>query len=118
MTARIEGTTIYLTRGDSFVADIEIKNEDGSAYELQNGDVVKFGLKSAKMRAGSTEYSDVRPIIEKTIPSTLVLELEPDDTKKLPFADYKYDIEMTRASGTVDTFINNADFHLLPEVLT
>ena len=119
MTARIDGTTIYLTRGDTFAATVEIKNSDGSTYNLQSGDVVRFALKSAKMRAGNTAYSDVNPLILKTIPNaTLQLEIAPDDTKKLPFSTYKYDIELTKANGDVDTFINNADFVLMPEVLS
>ena len=119
MTARIEGTTIYLTRGDTFAATVEIKNADGSAYEVQNGDVIKFALKSAKMRASNTEFADVQPLILKTIPNaTLRLEIAPNDTKKLPFAAYKYDIEITKAGGVVDTFINNCDFFVMPEVLT
>ena len=119
MTARIEGTTIYLTRGDTFAATVEIKNADGSTYELQEGDVVRFALKSARMKAGNTDFTDARPLILKTIPNaTLRLELAPDDTKCQPFGVYKYDIELTKAGGVVDTFINNCDFHILPEVLT
>ena len=38
MTYKIEGTTIYLTRGDSLAVTVEIKNSDGSTYNLQNGD--------------------------------------------------------------------------------
>jgi len=34
------------------------------------------------------------------------LIIDPDDTKKLAFDTYKYDIELTKASGDVDTFIN------------
>ena len=113
----INGTTIEMTRGDTFAADVEILNPDGSAYEVQSGDVVRFAVKSARMRAGNTEYADARPLILKTV-RNLHFQLEPDDTKKLPFGAYKYDIELTKANGVVDTFINNADFRLVPEVLT
>ena len=118
MTAKIEGTTVYLTRGDTFVATVAIKNADGSAYEVQNDDIVRFALKSAKMRAGNTDFVETQPLIQKTIENaTLRLEIAPNDTKKLPFGMYKYDLELTKAGGDVDTFVNNADFHIMPEVL-
>ena len=117
MTFKIEGTTIYLTRGDSFSAEVSILNADGTAYTLQNGDEVKFALKSAKMKPGNTNYVDTNPRVQKTLGNDLMLELAPADTKTLPFGEYKYDLELTMDDGTVDTFVNNADFHLVAEVL-
>lgn len=37
----IEGNVIYLTRGDDAEFSIEIRDEDGTAYELQKGDVLE-----------------------------------------------------------------------------
>jgi hypothetical protein len=46
----------------------------------------------------------------------MILELDPEDTKPLPFGSYTYDIEITFANGIVDTFICEARFILTPEV--
>ncbi len=115
----ITGTTITMTRGDTLIATVEILDETGQAYEPVSSDSVRFALKSAEMTLGRTDYVDPEPLISKTIPTdTLVLQLNPADTASLQFGDYRYDIELTHASGVVDTFINNAVFVIAPEVAT
>ncbi len=117
MAYSINGTTIKLTRGDSFSAEVGIYNADGSAYEPASTDAIRFALKSPEMTPGNKDYTQETPIIEKVIPyDTLLLELEPEDTTGLDFGQYVYDIELTKADGTVDTFITAAPFVLTPEV--
>ena len=53
----------------------------------------------------------------KDIPSdTMLLVLEPEDTKTLPFGKYVYDIQITYADGKVDTFITKGRLRLTEEV--
>lgn len=105
----INGTSITLTRGDSFYTQVGMKNEDGTEYTPQEGDSVRFALKRF--------YDDAEPLIEKAIPiDTLILHLEPSDTKDLSFGEYVYDIELTKANGDVDTFIYKASFTIDNEV--
>ena len=107
----IRNQKIILTRGDSFYTEVGMTKKDtGEEYIPQEGDVIRFGLKK------NAEQTDC--IIEKKIPNdTRILHLEPNDTKKLPFGKYVYDIEITFANGDVDTFINNEDFILGTEVI-
>ena len=106
---KVENNTITLTRGDSFYSEIEIKNPDKSDYTPQEGDSIRFALKK--------HYTDPEPLIVKNIPTdSLLLALEPDDTKELPFGRYVYDIELTKANGDVDTFIYEEVFELAKEV--
>lgn len=113
----ISGTTIEMTRGDSLIVTVEILDDQGQTYQPVNGDKVRFAMKSARMGAGNTRFADARPLIKKTIPiDTLTLELEPSDTEGLSFGEYVYDIELTHASGAVDTFIADARLRLMPEV--
>lgn len=106
---KIEGTAITLTRGDSFYAEVIMKNPDKTDYTPQQGDSVRFALKK--------KYQDAEPLILKQIPTnTLVLHLEPEDTKSLPFGKYVYDIELTKANGDVDTFIYESEFEIAKEV--
>ena len=113
----IDGTNIKLTRGDSFYCEISMKNRNGEPYEPQAGDVVRFYLKRDLLNPPKSEYIDRNPLISKAVPTdTMILHLEPDDTKGLGFGEYVYDVELTFANGDVDTFINNARLSLVPEV--
>lgn len=111
MSYNVKKTSITLTRGDTFKAQISITDKDGNPYEMQEGDVVRFAMKK--------DYSDpdTQVLINKVVPSdTLILTLEPEDTKELPFGTYVYDIQLTTAAGEVDTFITKASLTLTEEV--
>ncbi len=106
---KINGTAITLTRGDSFYATVTMEQADGEPYIPQAGDTIRFALKK--------RYTDSEPLIIKPVPTdTLMLHLEPEDTKALPFGRYVYDVELTKANGDVDTFIWEADFEIAKEV--
>ena len=109
----VKGTTITITRGDSAIIGVQIYNSDGTEYVPVEGDSIRFAVKK--------NYSDVEPLILKDIPiSSMEFVLMPEDTKELDSGPirgkYKYDIELTRADGMVDTFIPRADFIVLEEV--
>lgn len=107
----VKKTSITLTRGDTFKAQISITDKDGNPYELQEGDTVRFAMKK------SYNDADEDVLIVKNIPTdTLILTLNPEDTKELPFGSYVYDIQLTSAVGEVDTFITKASLTLTEEV--
>lgn len=98
---------IALVRGDTLRAQVEILVND-EVYTPVSGDKIRFSMKR--------NYSSSRILIHKKIPNdTLILYLEPKDTKKLAFGNYVYDIEITFANGDVDTFIRG-EFKIEPEV--
>lgn len=103
----INGTKIKLTKGDTFETIVGIKQGEED-YTPVEGDSVRFALKQ--------NYEDKDPLINKSIPiDTLLLRLESSDTKTLEPGKYVYDIEITKASGDVDTFISDV-LTLTPEV--
>lgn len=107
----INGTTITITRGDTLDAKVDILLPDGSAYGVQEGDVIRFAVKQ--------RYADREPLICKEIPhGTLNLRLETEETKLLRAggAPYVYDIQITMEDGTVDTFIDRAKLVVTEEV--
>lgn len=109
MSYSVSGTTITLTRGDSFVADISITDQDGQPYIPVEGDVIRFAMKSS--------YKDAEPLLVKNVPiDTMKLVIDPEDTKSLAFGKYVYDIELTKASGEIDTFITKAVMKITEEV--
>lgn len=109
MSYSVSGTTITLTRGDTFKAQISITDKSGNAYTPEEGDSVRFAMKQA--------YSDAEPLVVIDIPiDTMILVIQPSDTKSLSFGTYVYDIELTKANGDVDTFITTSKLKLTEEV--
>lgn len=109
MSLKINNNDIALTRGDTMRVQIGI-TKDGEAYTPSGGDVVRFALKKS--------VADQEALIEKVIPNdTMMLELQPIDTKELEFGTYYYDIEITFDDGTVDTFITKSAFTIGEEIL-
>lgn len=90
---------IFLTRGDTGIFTVTLLDDEGQPFVPTEGDSIRFAM--AKKYGAS---SDV--LINKQFPvDTLTLEIEPDDTKHLPFGDYVYDIEYTDSDGHVSTVI-------------
>lgn len=95
----INGNDITLTRGDTFRAKIKIYTKNKLLYIPAPGDKIKFSMKES--------YKDTEVKLEKDIPyDTLELHIAPADTKTLPQpSSYIYEISITMADGTVDTFM-------------
>ena len=112
----VTNNKISMTRGDTFVAQVTCKTKSGDVYTPVQGDVIKFYVKHDKMNAAKTAYIDANPVITKEVPiDTMLLTLVPTDTKNLDFGNYVYDLELTYADGTVDTFIAQEKLKILPE---
>ena len=114
MAISIKKNFITMTRGDTLRLRVEIYglNETGAhvKYNPVAGDKIRFALKE--------NYNDEYPLILKEIPwDTMILHLLPEDTKELKQpAEYVYDIQITLADGTVNTFIDRARLRLTEEV--
>lgn len=81
MSYNITGTTITLTRGDTFEALVSATKRDGTQYIPVAGDTIRFAMKE--------NYDDPRPLLVKDIPiDTMMLTLEPQDTADLNFGKY------------------------------
>lgn len=107
MSYSVDGTKITMTRGDTVRIQVAI-DIDGEEYTPQEGDVVRFAAKKA--------WTDEEPCILITIPNdTLVLTIEPNDTKELEFGAYNYDLQITFANGDVATFVTKAKLKIEEE---
>ena len=95
MSYSIKGKRITLTRGDTFPCSVTAYNPDGTPYEMQPGDSARFKV---------TDVPGGAVLIVKDV-SSGTLRLDPEDTNCLPFGSYFFDVQMTFANGTVDTFI-------------
>lgn len=106
----INGNNITLTRGDTLFLEIGM-TKDGDVFVPEEGSSLRFAMKRKYTDADSTALVKEIPL------DTLVLEIEPDDTKNLPMKKtYVYDIEYTDPDGHVDTFISGT-LELTEEVI-
>jgi len=108
---KIEKNDITLTRGDTLYVQINL-TKDGEPYVPQEGDTIRFAMKK------SYKDPDSEVLINKQVPiDTLMLEIDPEDTKSLAMSrTYLYDLELTTSIGEVYTFIAGK-FKLTEEVL-
>lgn len=88
---------IQITRGDTGIFNIDLKNGDGEPYIPVEGDSLRFAM---------AKKIGEEVILQKSIPiDTLILKLNPEDTKELNFGKYAYDIQFTSSDGDVSTII-------------
>ena len=111
----VDNNKIKLTRGDTLRLEVVILRNN-EVYVPTENDSIRFAMKRNTINGAKTGYIDKEPLILKTIPyDTLILQLDPEDTKPFSFDTYAYDIEITFEDGTVDTFVKST-ITLTPEV--
>jgi phage gp45-like len=100
-----DSKNLKMTRGDT--ANISVEG-----LTLVAGDEVKFTVKE--------NVHATTKIIEKTVVNfnngNGIISIEPDDTKSLNYKNYIYDIQVTRADGTVYTVVKPHEFKIESEV--
>ncbi len=101
---KIDGTKIWLTRGDTLYLSVQLKNADGTNYEPSQNDVIWFRMKK--------KVSDSESVIYKEFDhQTMTIKLEPEDTAGLTVGyNYPYNIRAVRdgqevATPIVDSFV-------------
>lgn len=110
---KIKGSKIALTRGDSaYITLIPTVSDDGTQYELQEGDVVRAQIRTAPnvgelIAEGEMLYKD---------DGAIVWYLRPSDTKDLEVGDYYWDAQLELSNGDIFTFITSSQFKLTDEV--
>ena len=103
---------ITMTRGDTFQRTL-VLTKNGETYTPQEGDVIRFAM--SKKFEGQNGYA---LLLEKTIPNdTLLWTIDAEETKMLPYGTYNYDLQITYADGSVETFADKKTIKLTEEVL-
>jgi len=106
---KVSNNKITLTRGDTCRIKLSLKDSSGNDFVPGDGDVIRFAAKRY--------YTDPEPVIYIIVPNdTLILEIKPEDTKNLDFGTYVYDMQITFADGTIDTFVSKSMLRIEEEV--
>ena len=104
---KIQGTSISMTRGDSESITVRITQGEG----LTAGDRIDFTV-----RQSAEEPIELQKTVTEFPDGDAVIVLRPEDTTPMEFGSYVYDIQLTRADGTVQTIIKPSKFKLEQEV--
>lgn len=108
----VEGTNISMIRGDTESIKVSCKDTQGVIVPLEDGDTLYFTVKSSV----GTEKIEIQKAITEFSDGIGYINISPDDTKFMSFRSYYYDIQLTRADGTVKTIIPPSMFTVKGEV--
>lgn len=103
-----ENGDVELTRGDTARISVNIFDNDGNPYEIQNGDKLDLTLKKT--------VKDAEAVMSKQIEGINTFHIEPKDTADLEFKKYVYDVQLTTSEGDVYTVIPPSTFEIKAEV--
>lgn len=104
---KVLNNNIYITRGDSGIFPLTLKDKDGNTYTPAADDMITFTVKS------STDVS--AHLVQKQITDG-VLYINPVDTESLDYGNYTYDVQIQMANGYTDTVIGPKLFIVREEV--
>lgn len=110
---QISGRNMSMIRGDSESITIRCKNPDGSLHPFERGDTVYF---TVKWSPNADEKLMQKVVTDFGGKGEAVIEITPEDTKALDFGAYKYDVQLTYASGRVTTIIPPSSFRVMEEI--
>lgn len=103
--------TIKVIRGTTKTLRVRITDAAGAPYILQDGDIVRFGVKRS---ADSSKY-----LIEKEVTGAadgaVIIILSPEDTAALDHGQYKYDVGLQSGENYFNVIPYSA-FVILPNI--
>ena len=109
---KIQGTNISMTRGDSEVIKVSVKDTSGNVVPLVTGDTIYFTVRENILN----KTKIIEKIITEFDNGEALITINPQDTDHLRFADYVYDIQLTKESGIVKTIITPSQLTITGEV--
>ena len=105
----IDDKTIKLTRGDTARLTVPIINlANNGEYTMESGDILYFTVKKTA--------KDIDFLFQKSVTGSNLIHIRPEDTADLSFGKYKYDVQLTTATGDVYTVIEPSTFEVMEEI--
>lgn len=80
---------IIIVRGTTNSFSVAITDENGDNYELESGEVLRFGVKA---KPEDPQYIISKEMTEANADGEYEFTIEVSDTSDLPFKTYSYDI--------------------------
>jgi len=108
----IQGYNISMIRGDTETIKISCKDTKGVDVPLVDGDTLYFTVKTSV----GAEEKEMQKVITEFPDGIGYINISPDNTKFMSFRNYYYDIQLTRADGTVKTIIPPSIFTVKGEI--
>ena len=109
---KIQGYNILMIRGDTESVKVSCKDAQGVGVLLEDGDTLYFTVKSSV----NAEKKEMQKVITDFPDGIAYINILPSDTKSMNVGSYYYDIQLTRADGTVKTIIPPSIFTVEGEV--
>ena len=109
---KLQNYHISIVRGDSGTLTVRCKGPGGEARPFSAGECVRLAVKAdARQR---------EPLLQKAetdFPEgAAVFSFAPEDTRALPFGNYRYDVRLTDREGNVFTIVTAGDFTVLEAI--
>lgn len=101
----VNGTKLAMVRGDSESITVQC------SPSFSEGDVITF-----TMRKDIQEPIALQKVVTQFDNGKAHIVIRHSDTEGLDFDDYVYDIQLTKADGTVTTLIEPSTFRIKEEV--
>jgi len=110
----INGTDIYMTRGDTETITLTVYDAEEKTipFSNANNDIVYFTVKTSTQTSVHTFQKEITTF---TPEGEAIVEIVPNDTKDLRYGDYVYDVQINK-NGNVTTVIKPSKFVIQEEV--
>lgn len=108
----IQGTNIFMIRGDTEAVGVTLKDLEGNKIPLAAGDKVYLTVK----RSSSTIDKVLQKVATEFTNGEALLTIFPNDTKLVEVGKYYYDIQLTKENGDIKTIIPKSLFEIGEEI--
>ena len=112
VTMKIQGTNISMTRGDSEMIKVTVKDTLGNIIPLVTGDTIYLTVRESML----SPTKIIEKIVTEFDDGQALIIINPEDTNNLRFTSYVYDIQLTKENGSVKTIITPSNFTITGEV--
>ena len=109
---KIQGTNISMTRGDSEMIKVTVKDTLGNIIPLVTGDTIYLTVRESML----SPTRIIEKIVTEFDDGQAFIIINPEDTNNLRFTSYVYDIQLTKENGSVKTIITPSNFTITGEV--
>lgn len=107
---------INIIRGTTNDLSLNIENEKGEQYTLQDGEKIIFGVKE---NAENSDYNIVKTLTSAdadVVDGICTIKLTPTDTAELSFGRYYFDIGLQTANGDYYMIVPCDEFYICKAV--